>query len=96
VRELADPAGKATRSRRRLGIASEHHAPECFAVEAEQGFGVGGAEVEPATVPEVDGQAVDQRRKRPVFCNALGYAVEQGYLASNPVDRIQWTTTAVA
>jgi integrase len=37
-----------------------------------------------------------QRRKRSVFCNALGYAVEQGHLPSNPVDRIQWTTPAVA
>jgi len=27
---------------------------------------------------------------------ALGYAVEQGHLPSNPVDRIQWTTPAVA
>jgi hypothetical protein len=37
-----------------------------------------------------------QRRKRSVFYNALGYGVEQGHLASNPVDRIQWTTPAVA
>ena len=37
-----------------------------------------------------------QRRKRSVLYNALGYAVEQGHLASNPVDRIQWTTPAVA
>jgi integrase len=37
-----------------------------------------------------------QRRKRSVFYNALGYAVEQGRLASNPVDRIQWTAPAVA
>jgi len=37
-----------------------------------------------------------QRRKRSVFYNALGYAVEQGHLASNPVDRIQWTTPAFA
>jgi hypothetical protein len=37
-----------------------------------------------------------QRGKRSVFCNALGYAVEQGHLAANPVDRIQWTTPAVA
>jgi integrase len=37
-----------------------------------------------------------QRRKRSVFYNALGYAVEQGHLASNPVDRIQWTSPAVA
>ena len=31
-----------------------------------------------------------QRRKRSVFSNALGYAVEQGHLVPNPVDRIQW------
>ena len=37
-----------------------------------------------------------QRRKRSVFYNALGYAVEQGHLAANPVDRIQWTAPAVA
>jgi integrase len=37
-----------------------------------------------------------QRRKRSVFYNALGYAVEQGHLSANPVDRIQWTTPAVA
>jgi len=37
-----------------------------------------------------------QRRRRLVFYNALGYAVEQGHLASNPIDRIQWTTPAVA
>jgi integrase len=37
-----------------------------------------------------------QRRKRSVFYNALGYAVERGHLAANPVDRIQWTTPAVA
>ena len=37
-----------------------------------------------------------QRRKRSVFYNALGYAVEQGHLTANPVDRIQWTTPAVA
>jgi hypothetical protein len=37
-----------------------------------------------------------QRRKRSVFYNALGFAVEQGHLASNPVDRIQWTAPAVA
>jgi len=37
-----------------------------------------------------------QRRKRSVLYNALGYAVEQGHLPSNPIDRIQWTTPAVA
>jgi integrase len=37
-----------------------------------------------------------QRRKRSVFYNALGYAVELGHLSSNPVDRIQWTAPAVA
>ena len=37
-----------------------------------------------------------QRRKRSVFYNALGCAVELGLLGSNPVDRIQWTSPAVA
>jgi integrase len=37
-----------------------------------------------------------QRRKRSVFYNVLGYAVELGLLGSNPVDRIQWTAPAVA
>jgi integrase len=37
-----------------------------------------------------------QRRTRSVFYNALGYAVELSHLAANPVDRIQWTTPAVA
>jgi integrase len=37
-----------------------------------------------------------QRRKRSVFYNALGYAVELGRLPSNPIDRIQWTAPAVA
>jgi hypothetical protein len=37
-----------------------------------------------------------QRRKRSVFYNALGYAVEQGHRAANPIDRIQWATPAVA
>ncbi|HVT68756.1 MAG TPA: site-specific integrase, partial [Trebonia sp.] len=37
-----------------------------------------------------------QRRKRSVFYNALGYAVELGRLSSNPIDRIQWTAPAVA
>jgi hypothetical protein len=37
-----------------------------------------------------------QRRKRSVFYNGLGYAVELGLLGSNPVDRIQWTAPAVA
>jgi len=37
-----------------------------------------------------------QRRKRAVFYNALGYAVDLGLLGSNPVDRIQWTAPAVA
>jgi integrase len=37
-----------------------------------------------------------QRRKRSVFYNALGYAVEFGLLGSNPVDRIQWTAPAPA
>ena len=52
-----------------------------------------------ACVKNLTGKAAagsTQRRKRSVFYNALGYAVEQGHLTSNPVDRIQWTTPAVA
>src|SRR6266704_6086131 len=37
-----------------------------------------------------------QRRTRSVFYNALGYAVEQGLLAANPVDRVQWKAPDVA
>ena len=40
--------------------------------------------------------ASTQRRKRAVFYNAVGYAVELRLLASNPIDRIQWKTPAVA
>jgi hypothetical protein len=36
------------------------------------------------------------RRKRAVFYNALGYAVELGLLDSNPIDRIQWKAPEVA
>lgn len=35
-------------------------------------------------------------RKRAVFYNALGYAVERGHLTSNPIDQVQWTAPAVA
>jgi integrase len=35
-------------------------------------------------------------RKRAVFYNALGYAVELGHLASNPIDRVQWMAPEVA
>ena len=34
--------------------------------------------------------ATTHRRKRSVFYNAVGYAVEQGLLDANPIDRIQW------
>jgi integrase len=40
--------------------------------------------------------ATTQRRKRAVFYNAIGYAVEQGLLPANPVDRIQWKAPDVA
>jgi integrase len=40
--------------------------------------------------------ATTQRRKRAVFYNAIGYAVEQGLLPANPVDRIQWKAPNVA
>ena len=40
--------------------------------------------------------ATTQRRKRSVFYNAVGYAVEQGLLGANPIDRIQWKAPDVA
>ena len=40
--------------------------------------------------------ATTQRRKRAVFYNAVGYAVEQRLLGANPVDRIQWKAPDVA
>jgi integrase len=40
--------------------------------------------------------ATTTRRKRAVFANALGYAVELRLLPANPLDRIQWKATAVA
>src|SRR5205823_5714910 len=35
-------------------------------------------------------------RKRAVFYNALGYAVERNLLPGNPIDRVQWTAPEVA
>jgi integrase len=40
--------------------------------------------------------ATTQRRKRSVFYNAVGYAVEEGLLDANPIDRIQWKAPEVA
>ena len=40
--------------------------------------------------------ATTQRRKRAVFHNAVGYAVELRHLAANPIDRNQWKAPAVA
>ncbi|HEY5990841.1 MAG TPA: site-specific integrase [Streptosporangiaceae bacterium] len=40
--------------------------------------------------------ATTTRRKRAVFANALGYAVELRLLPANPLDRIQWKASAVA
>jgi integrase len=40
--------------------------------------------------------ATTSRRKRAVFYNALGYAVEREVLDFNPIDRIQWKAPAVA
>jgi integrase len=62
---------------------------------------------EPATVRaalnacarRLDGKpaaATTTRRKRAVFANALGYAVELRLLPVNPLDRIQWKAPAVA
>ena len=36
------------------------------------------------------------RRKRAVFANALGFAVERELLAANPMDKIQWKAAEVA
>jgi integrase len=36
------------------------------------------------------------RRKRVIFYNAIGYAVERGLLDANPIDRLQWTAPEVA
>ena len=40
--------------------------------------------------------ATTQRRKRAVFHNAVGYAVEQRLLDANPIDRIRWKAPDVA
>jgi integrase len=40
--------------------------------------------------------ATTVQRKRAVFYNALGYAVERGLLDGNPIDRVQWTAPEVA
>jgi hypothetical protein len=40
--------------------------------------------------------ATTTRRKRAVFANALGYAVELRLLTANPLDRVRWTASAVA
>lgn len=40
--------------------------------------------------------AATVRRKRAIFYNALGYAVELGHLSSNPIDRVQWSAPEVA
>ena len=35
-------------------------------------------------------------RKRAVFYNALGYAVERKLLPTNPIDQVQWSAPEVA
>jgi integrase len=40
--------------------------------------------------------ATTTRRKRAVFANALGYAVERRLLPANPLDQIQWKASEVA
>lgn len=40
--------------------------------------------------------ATTARRKRTVLYNALGYAIEQGHLEANPIDRVQWKAQEVA
>jgi integrase len=48
---------------------------------------------------KMDGKAAAAntvRRKRGVFYNALGYAVELDLLAANPIDKVQWTPPETA
>jgi hypothetical protein len=40
--------------------------------------------------------ATTTRRKRAVFANALGYAVERRLLPANPLGQIQWKASDVA
>jgi hypothetical protein len=40
--------------------------------------------------------ATTMYRKRAVFYNALGYAVERKVLPTNPIDQIQWSAPEVA
>lgn len=40
--------------------------------------------------------ATTVNRKRAVFYNALGFAVDRGVLNVNPIDRVQWTAPEVA
>jgi len=51
-----------------------------------------------ALAVRLDGQAAAAttvRRKRAVFYNCLGYAVERRLLPANPVDKVQWTAPQV-
>lgn len=51
-----------------------------------------------ALAVKLDGQAAAAttvRRKRAVFYNCLGYAVERRLLTANPVDKVQWTAPQV-
>src|ERR1700678_1471835 len=54
-------SGSASADERECFVAELGHGVfgGCFDVEAEQGFGVGGPEVEPAAVAEVDGESVE-------------------------------------
>jgi integrase len=49
-----------------------------------------------ADSPAAASDALARRVPAPSCADAPGYAVEQGHLAANPVDRIQWTAPAVA
>jgi len=47
----------------------------------------------------IDGRpaaATTMYRKRAVFYNALGYAVERNLLPTNPIDQVQWSAPEVA
>jgi len=48
------------------------------------------------TLSDSPAAATTTRRKRAVFANALGFAVERELLAANPMDKVQWKAAEVA
>jgi integrase len=90
TRNLTPPAGIATA----LEWAAAASPPVCALDDPATIRGVLGACAR--TQAGKPAAATTQRRKRAVFYNALGYAVEAGLLGANPVDRVQWKAPDVA